>query len=331
MSGAPKISVLVLNHNGGAVVQQCVRSVVELAWDNLEILVVDNASEDGSPDRIAEEFKARVKILRRAVNSPTAGRNQGFREATGDYILSLDNDIVLTDRMILQKAAAILQKFSQVGALAFRIGSSENPQQPLPEHWWHPVECGQGRERFFYTDWFAEGAVVFRREALAATGGYEEILFHGFEAVDLALRLLESGFDILYCPNLTAIELRVRGFQPVVRNRINYLSLRNKLWTAWKDYPFLRAMYFGLTRSSAAAVRALRYGWADLWLRAVMDGIFPPRSLRQKRNPISHATWKRIRRIRSGRISPDIVGKAELKKVAAAAMGRSPTGEYPCG
>ena len=300
----PTISVVVLNYNGLAMVLACLRSVVTLAWDDLEILVVDNASQDGSADQIAAEFGERVRVIRRLVNSPTAGRNQGFKAARGDYILSLDNDIVLTDPIVLQKAAAVLERFPSVGALAFKIASAENPNEPLKEHWWYPVKLEKGRDRFFYADWFAEGAVMFRRQALAATGGYDETLFHGFEAVDLSLRLLDQRFDILYCPNLTSVELRVRGFQPVVRGYINYLSLRNKIWTAWKDFPFLRGVYFATTRSAAAGVRALRYGWADLWLKAVAEGFIPPRELRQKRKPISRATWERIRVIRKGKFCP---------------------------
>jgi glycosyltransferase involved in cell wall biosynthesis len=300
----PTISVVVLNYNGGAVLPACLRSVIELAWDDLEILVVDNASRDGSADQIAVEFGERVRVIRRSVNSPTAGRNEGFKVASGDYVLSLDNDIVLPDATVVHKAAAILNRFPKVGALSFKIAGPEVPNEPLLEHWWHPLEMRTAQNQFFYTDWFAEGAVMFRREALSSTGGYDETLFHGFESVDFALRLLEQGFDILYCPNLTSIELRVRGFQPVVRGYINYLSLRNKIWTAWKDYPLLRGVYFATTRSAAAGVRALRYGWADLWLKAVAEGFIPPRELRQKRKPISRATWDRIRALRKGKFCP---------------------------
>ena len=282
----------------------CLRSAVELAWDDLEILVVDNASQDGSADQMAVEFGERVRVIHRSVNSPTAGRNDGFKAASGDYVLSLDNDIVLPDAAVLHKAAAILNRFPKVGALSFRIAGPEVPNEPLLEHWWHPLEMRNAHTQFFYTDWFAEGAVMFRREALRSTGGYDETLFHGFESVDFALRLLEQGFDILYCPNLKSIELRVRGFQPLVRGNINYLSLRNKIWTAWKDYPFLRGVYFATTRSAAAGVRALRYGWADLWLKAVAEGFIPPRELRQKRKPISRATWERIGVIRKGKFCP---------------------------
>jgi glycosyltransferase involved in cell wall biosynthesis len=301
----PKISVVVLNYNGSAVVLRCVRSVLGLDWPDLEVLVVDNASSDGSVEQIAEEFGGRVRVICRQVNSATAGRNEGFRAAQGEYVLSLDNDIVLHDPLVLHKAAAILERFQGVAALSFRIGSPENPDEPLREHWWHPVGLREGKGRCFYSDWFAEGAVLFRRELLSATGGYDEDLVQGFESVDLALRTLEAGFDILYCPKIGSVELRVRGLQHRIPGRINYLVLRNKLWTAWKDYPMVRGLYFGATRSAAGAIRAVRYGWTGLWLKAMADGILPPRVIRDKRAPVSASTWKRIRQIRKGQFCPE--------------------------
>jgi glycosyltransferase involved in cell wall biosynthesis len=246
-----------------------------------------------------------VRIVRRQVNSPTAGRNEGFNAACGDYVLSLDNDILLADPMVLHRATAILEGLPSVGTLAFKIGSPDHPNEPLREHWWHPVGLPEGKDRFFYTDWFPEGAVLFRRGALSATGGYDEDLFHGFESADLALRLLERGFDILFCPNLSCSELRVRGFQHKVRQRMNYLVMRNKLWTAWKDYPLGRGLYFAATRSAAGALRSVRHGWGDLWLKAVAEGIAAPSSIRNKRRPLASSTWKRVRQIRKGHFCPE--------------------------
>ncbi len=300
------LSVVILNYNGSEVVLPCLHGIFSLGWSDVEIVVVDNASTDGSPDQIAAEFGERVRLIRRTVNSPTAGRNEGFRAALGEYILSLDNDMVLSDPTIPWKAAAILEQSPNVGALAFKIGSLDRPNEPLAEHWWHPVDLEEGHNRGFYTDWFAEGAIIFRRSALLATGGYDEDLFHGFESADLALRLLERGMDILYCPSLACIELRVRGLQYMVRQRMNYLVLRNKLWTAWKDYPLGRALYFAITRAAAGAFRALRHGWMDLWLRAVVDGIVAPQVIRDKRRPLRPQTWKHIRQIQKGQFCAEI-------------------------
>lgn len=300
------ISVVILNYNGNDVVFDCLASVLSLDWDDLEVLVVDNASTDGSPERIVAEFGDRVHVVRRRLNSPTAGRNEGFAVARGEYVLSLDNDIVLPDATVLRKAANHMEKVPSAGALCFCIGSCDCPDEPLPEHWWHPVPLKTHKNRFFFTDWFPEGAVLFRRSALSATGGYNEDLFQGYEAADFSLRLLDLGFEILYCPDLCSVELRIRGMHYPARREINYLFLRNKLWTAWINYPLGRAVLFGAMRIAIAGIRAARFGWIDLWLRAVGDGLVPSRSIRNKRRPLGPLTWKHIRRIRKGQFGQEI-------------------------
>jgi GT2 family glycosyltransferase len=289
-----------------------------LEWPDLDVIVVDNASTDGSPDRIGTEFGSRVRLIRRQTNSPTAGRNEGFRAALGEIVLSLDNDIVLTDPTVVQKAVALLQYLPTVGALAFRIGSVEHPNDPLPEHWWHPVALSVGKGRFFYTHFFGEGAVVLRKSAIAAVGGYDDDFFHGFECIDFVFRLIEQGFEILYCPTLTCIEIRVRGWQHQARSRINYLTLRNKLWTAWKDMPFVPAVSFAITRIIASGVRSIRYGWVDLWLSAVVDGVAAPVVIRRKRHPLPPDIWERICRIRRGHVCPEVESFANLSASHAA-------------
>jgi GT2 family glycosyltransferase len=302
------VSVVIVNWNGGETVLRVLRSIARLDWPELDILVVDNCSIDGSPDEIEREFIGRVHVIRRSLNSVTAARNEGFRNARGEFIISLDNDIELLDPGTVKSGLTVFDQFPDVGALAFRIGGERSPTVPLAEHWWHPVSLEKGREQFFYTDFFGEGGVMFRGSALEMIGGYDEDYFQGAESDDLMLRLLSAGYQILYCPILTCIELRVRGVQWKTRSRINYLSLRNKLWTVWKNYPIGRGSLYAGTRLIAGLTRAARYGWLDLWVRAAIEGLFAPERIRRKRRVLTSAVWRRFDEIRSGRclIGPSI-------------------------
>lgn len=294
----PLVSVVILNYNSKQTLEQCLNNVLQLEWPELEVIVVDNASSDGSAEMVAENYHS-VRLIRRAVNSPTAGRNEGFWAARGEYILSLDNDIILPDKTVIEKSVALFRQFPKVGLLAFKVGSPENPEEPLPEHWWYPRPLGTWKDRFFYADFFSEGAAFFRRQALQATGGYDADFFQGFESVDLALLLIREGYEMLYCPSLTSYELRLRGMLTRKRTRINYLSLRNRLWIVWKHYPFWRGMQYALGRIGIAGLRSVRYGWVDHFLRGVLDGIAAPAVIRAKRRPLSKERWNRIRDIRS--------------------------------
>jgi hypothetical protein len=105
---------------------------------------------------------------------------------------------------------------------------------------------------------------------------------------------------MLYCPVMACVELRVRGLLPKKRTRINYLSLRNRLWIVWKHYPFWRGLRFAVGRVAIACLRSVRYGWVDYFLRGVVEGIAAPRAIRVQRRPLSKDIWHKIRDIRSG-------------------------------
>jgi len=300
VAGDALVSVVVLNYNNKDLLEQSLASVLHQDWPQLEVIVVDNCSTDGSPEMVEERFGDRVRVIRRTVNSPTAGRNQGFEAAAGKYILSIDNDITLPDEAVVRKGMGLFQHFPAVGVLAFKVGTSESPNEPLPEHWWYSRPMDTWKDRFFYTDFFSEGAVMFRSKALAASGGYDAEFFQYFESVDLSLRLIRDGFEMLYCPVLSCVELRVRGMLPRKRTRINYLSLRNRLWIVWKHYPFWRGLRFAVGRVAIASLRSARYGWIDYFFRGVVEGIAAPRAIRAQRRPLSKDIWNKIRDIRHG-------------------------------
>ena len=103
MSRNPKVAVVILNHNGKFLAERCLRSVVASPYTNKEILLVDNASTDHSPEHLRTVFPD-IVVLNNSENLGVAGgRNRGFREAVGrgnDYVLSLDNDAYIDPHLI---------------------------------------------------------------------------------------------------------------------------------------------------------------------------------------------------------------------------------------
>ncbi len=324
MNTVPKVSIVILNYNKKDILRQTIESALTVDWPNSETIVVDNASTDGSADMVEAEFGSAVQLIRRQVNCPTAGRNQGFWAATGKYILSLDNDILLPDKSVVRAAVAVFQQFPDAAALAFKVGTVENPEEPLPEHWWHPVPVDKGKDLYFYTDYFSEGAVFFSAEALRMTGGYDEDFFQYYESVDLMLRMIAANYTLVFCPTLFCAETQVRGFFGGRRTRLNYLTLRNKLWTVWKHYPLGRGILFALPRIAAAAVRSIGGRWPDFFLKAVKDGIFAPASIRKLRRPLPQEVWTRIQEIRRGKLLTVQLDSAKDHREAAIPTQKAP-------
>ena len=96
------ISIVVLNYNGLSYLKRTIPSLINLDYSNYEILVVDNNSNDGSQEWLRNFNQIRI------VSNPenygySKGKNIGIQEAKGEYILLLDNDILLNDLRILDK------------------------------------------------------------------------------------------------------------------------------------------------------------------------------------------------------------------------------------
>lgn len=94
-SQSPKVGVVLVNWNGAEFTIPCIESLLRSNYSNFQIIVVNNGSMDGSPERIAQEYP-QVELLRQPSNSglPKA-RNQGIEHALklgSDYAITLDND-----------------------------------------------------------------------------------------------------------------------------------------------------------------------------------------------------------------------------------------------
>ena len=298
MSTVPLVSVVIINHQRKDLLRRCVRSVLALEYPNLEVIVVDNASDDGSAEMVEAEFGDEVRVIRRTENSVTAARNDGYRAARGEVFLSLDNDIVFPDPTVLARALALFERFPTVGMLSFLVGTEEEPREPLPEHWWYEVPIEEGKARTFFTSYYSEGAVLIRRELFESTGGYDEDFFRCAENLDVILKSFRDGWEMLFSSDLFCAELAVRGFLGSRRTQRNYLTLRNKLWVVWKHYPLVRGLRWGAARIGMALLRSLRHGWPDLFLRGVFRGVFAPKVIRRKRAPLPREAWQRLAAVR---------------------------------
>ena len=101
MKEYPKISIVVLNYNGLKYLQRTIPALLKIDYPAYEIIIVDNASSDKSINFL-ENFEG-IKIVRNKKNYGCCkGKNIGIKKATGEYILLLDNDILLENRNSLK-------------------------------------------------------------------------------------------------------------------------------------------------------------------------------------------------------------------------------------
>lgn len=216
-----ELSIVILSWNTRDLLARCLETLAEAEKpDGTEVIVIDNASADGSADMVAERFPD-VRLERNDENTGFAkGCNQGIRLSTGRYVLLLNSDTeVSTDA--LTRMLAFLDENEEYGAVAPKLvspdGSTQRSCQAFPGIW-TPLFFGTPLERwfpnspelkrYFLRGWDQEDerdvdqppAAVFlvRRSALDEVGLFDERLWLFYNDVDLSRRLRTAGYKTRY-------------------------------------------------------------------------------------------------------------------------------------
>lgn len=260
-----------------------------------EIIVVDNHSSDDTDTYIREHFES-VKLLRMEQNIGCAGRNHGIKVARGEIVVTLDDDIFFEDSESLCKLEKLFQKDPRIVVVNFKVLDFET-REMLAFNWFHPYKMEEYWDRSFPTDYISEGAVAFRKQIFHEVGYYPEAFFISHEGPDLAYRILDSGYELNYSPQIGVLHRCDKNQRTSWRN--TYYDTRNQIWLAVRNLPFRYAMVHIIYRTMTTflfAVRRRQLGW---YAKAIWDGFAGIGKQLQFRHPIRIATMRRIRRIQA--------------------------------
>ncbi|HEX4953588.1 MAG TPA: glycosyltransferase family 2 protein [Thermoanaerobaculia bacterium] len=208
------ISVLLVNHNGAALLPRCLESLGPLGGSDLEAVLVDNASSDGSLALLAERFpEVKVEASRENLGF-AAALNRAAELARGDRLLLLNTDAWLAPGA-LRRLATRLDTAPRLGAVAPRLAYPDGRPQiawaPDPSLVGEAVQ--QLRNRFedrpwvegwgasllrllLGPGWLTAACLLVRRAAFASVAGFDPEYFLYFEDVDFCLRLRRAGWRL---------------------------------------------------------------------------------------------------------------------------------------
>ena len=284
---SPFISVVIANYKRRDALRRVLDTVNSQDYKNREVILVDNNSQDGIASFVAEEA-AFVHLIELPDNRGACrARNAGIAAAKGDIIVTLDNDIFFESPQELSKLVSTFRSHPQYHVVAFFLGDPDTGAVRSRE-WCHPRNIAEFSERQFETYYFVEGAAAYRREVLESAGGYFEPLFVGTEGHDLALRILDKGFRILYAPEVRSRHLM--SAETRSSERTFHIYTRNYIWISYKDYHFWDGLRFLIPKVLMMAYFSLRMGYTWAYLRGVKDGITGLWRVVKERTPISHET-----------------------------------------
>jgi GT2 family glycosyltransferase len=312
LRAGPRISVLIVNHNGMAYLADCLASLQQQTCrDELEIIVVDNASTDGSLPLLERDYPD-IKLLKLARNEGFAGgNNAGLRIARGRYIAFLNNDAV-ADRRWLESLLLAIERDGRLGGVASQVLFRSRPNvvnsagiELYRDGRGGDRGLGQAKARFGEpAEVFGPcgAAMLLRRELIEEVGPFDAHFFLYYEDLDLAWRARLRGWRFSYEPR--AIAYHVHGGtsglgSPFFRFHVE----RNRVLTNVKNGP---------VRMAALTMAVLAAKLGRQWFRLLVLGRINEREhavalLRAWMSMIGHlpAAVAERRRIQSTRmISP---------------------------
>jgi N-acetylglucosaminyl-diphospho-decaprenol L-rhamnosyltransferase len=261
----PDLSVSIVNTGSRELLLACLES---LAGTDVEIVVLDNASEDGSVAAVRERFPD-VRVIAQGYRAGFgANHNTVIRATTGRYVYVLNEDTTAGDWGFAE-LTAYLDDHPRVAALGPRVVYPDGRLQDSAWRFPTPLvsmlslatlgRLGVTQSRGDTprsVDWVMGAAIMLRREALEEVGLFDENFFLYSEEVDLQARLRHAGWEVHYFPEVTIVHHESQFSADIPERRINEMwRSRHRYWR--KHHSAAGARIASLATGAQYATRAL--------------------------------------------------------------------------
>lgn len=216
-----ELSIIILSFNTKDLTINCLNSIIEqykeeLDKDKLEIIVVDNASSDGSLETIQKLKLKNLKIIESKENLGfSRGCNLGAKNARGDYFLFLNSDTEIKDQGFLNMVD-YLKKNEKVGILGGALKNEDGTAQASVGKFYSLFNLflllfGGGRfglltsspKNISRVSWVSGASLMIRRKVFEKIGGFEKELFMYMEDLELCYKAKKKGFLTYFYPEVT--------------------------------------------------------------------------------------------------------------------------------
>lgn len=246
IKGRQNVSVVILIHNNRNMIGRCLKSLFENCSSYLaDVVVVDNASEDGGGEYVLENFP-KVRLIRNPVNGCSSGRNLGAKNSTGKYVAFFDSDQWFTSGFCFEEALNILESHAEIGAIGWAAGwldlKGEKISGSFVDYFPNRAMNAEVAIKGYRTDvaYLGTGGLFIPRTVFEETGGFDTAYDPtSFEDTDISFAIKKLDFEIAY-RDLTGIRHEAHQTTLASEKSPEYLELfsRNSkyLLNKWMDY-----------------------------------------------------------------------------------------------
>ncbi len=245
------VSIIIINWNTKDILQNCLDSIYQTI-DNLscEIIVVDNASSDGSKEMLQERYPQVSKIYNKVNRGFGAANNQAFAIMKGKYALLLNTDAILTPGAI-NKLWTFCEQHQEAaivcGQLLHADGSKQNSVATFPSlltlsinssllEYLFPMRFPSKRYEHkepLKVDSAIGACMLIRKKALDEVGFFDERYFFFFEETDLAYAFHSKGWSVYHVPDAFIYHLQGQSIGQNIGSRIEFYRSRYQFLRKW--------------------------------------------------------------------------------------------------
>ena len=249
----PKVSIIIVNWNGLAHLQDCLGSLEDQTCRDFEVILVDNGSEDNSKEFVQKNYPW-VKIV--ALNENTGfatGNNLGLEQAQGEYIITLNNDTRVEPDW-LEHLVRAADNHPRAGMVASRICSFDESdiidsvgmgicpdgmsRGRYRNRRWSSLHLQDVEEIFFPS----ACAALYKRAMMEETGFFDDDFFAFAEDSDLGLRGRLAGWEAIAATRAVVLHKYSQTTGRLSPFKV-FLVERNHYWVVWKNFP-LKCIFF---------------------------------------------------------------------------------------
>lgn len=277
-----RVSVIMVNYMGFDLTSKALSSLATHA-PHTEVILVDNASRDGSVERIRELFPGLTIVEMKDNKGFGSANNAGAAVASGSHLFFLNNDTIMQSDSP-QHLLATFKQQKEAGVIGPRLtyadGSfqlSFGPDPSIVNEWRtkrmqrrlarRDMKLAADVQSRYHSltrvDWVTGAALMIRREIFESIGGFDEAYFMYFEDADLCRRVRKKGFEVIYDPSTTITHHG--GGSAASFERAVYVGYRRSQLRYYRIHsPFLSSfalrVYLALTFGSRLLMETLRGG-----------------------------------------------------------------------
>lgn len=284
----PKVSVVIITYNESAHIKECLESVLGQRYGDMEVIVVDSYSSDGTTEIIKSFRDDRLELVLTKTHCRAVARNKGLNRSKGEFVFFIDGDCVASKNWIKAGIAAFKSGIVGVEGRTYYVSKDFKPTMRDKVH--YNITGGI----------YPTSNIAYRRKTLENLNGFDERL-HYAEDVDLAIRAKKIGSIVF---NSKMLVTHQREFHPIKgffykeeRLRCGILLIKkhyeSKIYRIWRIAypisalmlnPFFVLVYFVLSRRRIENITDLAFiplyfirpyiTRAAVWKAARQEGIF---------------------------------------------------------